>query len=176
MDFADPVKNIAQFGLKEGGVVADLGAGSGHYTLAASEKVGSTGVVYAVDVQKELLDRVVIRAKEEGAGNIEIVWGDIEEMGGSRLKDGSVDAVIISNTLFQVEDKKGLAAEADRILKNKGRVLVIDWDGSYDNLGPTEEAVYKASDARALFENKGYIFESDINAGAYHYGFSMSKV
>jgi len=176
MDFADPSKNIAQFGLREGDIVADLGAGSGYYSMAAARAVGSTGRVYAVEVQKEILNRVASHAEEEGFGNVEIIWGDIEEEGGTKLKDEFVDVVILSNVLFQIEDRNGLSNETNRILKPKGRVLIIDWDGSYNNLGPEPRAVYSAHDARALFENKGYIFESDIKAGAHHYGFSMSKI
>lgn len=176
MDFADPAGNISQFGIGEGKYVADLGAGSGHYSIAAAKAVGNTGRVYAVEVQKDLLERIKSLATEEGLGNIEMLWGDIEIMGGTKLRDQSVDIVILSNILFQLEDKQGCAKEVGRILKSKGRVLVVDWDGSYGGLGPTEESVYKASDARALFENLGYVYESDIQAGGHHYGFSMSKV
>lgn len=175
MDFADPTRNIAQFGISEGKQVADFGAGSGHYAIAAAKTVGSTGRVYAVEVQKELLERVKALAAEEGLGNIEVLWGDVEVSGGTKLRDGSIDVVILSNILFQIEDKEGCAREVSRVLRPKGRVLIVDWDGSYGGLGPTEEAVYSAQDARTLFEGQGFVFESDIEAGVHHYGFSMSK-
>ena len=176
MDFADPGNNLAQFGLGEGKYVADLGAGSGHYAIAAAKAVGSTGKVYAVEVQKDLLERIKELSRQEGVGNIEVLWGDIEILGGTKLKDRSVDIVILSNILFQVEDKNGCAKEANRILRAKGRVLIVDWDGSYGGLGPEEGAVYPASQARKLFEDLGFVYESEIRAGAHHYGFSMSKV
>jgi len=176
MDFADPAGNISQFGIGEGKYVADLGAGSGHYSIAAAKAVGSTGRVYAVEVQKDLLERVKSLATQEGLGNVEVLWGDIEVSGGTKLRDRSVDIAILSNILFQLEDKPGCAKEVSRILKPKGRVLIVDWDGSYGGLGPSQESVYKAADARALFENLGYVYESEIKAGEHHYGFSMSKV
>lgn len=176
MDFADPSANLAQFGLKEGGIVVDMGAGSGHYSFAASRLVGTTGHVYAVDVQKELLERLKKHAREEGLGNIEVVWGDIERARGVPLRDGIADVVILSNVLFQVEDKRGLALEASRLIKGKGRIFIVDWDGSYNNLGPAEEMVFPAKDARALFENMGYTYEHEIEAGQHHYGFSMGKL
>ena len=175
MDFADPERNIAQFGLREGKYVADLGAGSGFYALAAARAVGNTGKVFAVEVQKDLVQRVRDDAAREGLGNVDVTWGDIEEREGTKLKDELVDVVILSNILFQVEDKEGLANEVERILKSKGRVLIVDWDDSYGGLGPAPEAVYGADKARSLFENRGYVFESDIQAGAHHYGFSMTK-
>jgi ubiquinone/menaquinone biosynthesis C-methylase UbiE len=176
MDFADPGGNLAQFGLGEGKHVADLGAGAGHYSIEAAKAVGNTGRVYAVEVQKELLERVSSLAQSEGLGNVEVLWGDIEVKGGTKLKDESVDVAILSNILFQIEDKKGCAVEVNRILKQKGRVLIIDWEDSYGGLGPAPEAIYGAVSARKLFENMGYVYESDIKAGAHHYGFSMTKV
>lgn len=176
MEFSDPAKNIAQFGVQEGAVVADLGAGSGYYAIAAAKASGSTGVVYAIEVQKDLLSRVKAEADQEGVGNLEIIWGDIEENEGTKLQTGVADIVLLCNVLFQVENPQGLANEADRVLKSKGRVLIVDWDGSYNNLGPDEESVFPARQARKLFEEKGYVFEHDIKAGAHHYGFSMAKI
>lgn len=176
MDFANPDDNIAQFGLKDGQVVADFGAGTGHYSFAAARAVGSTGKVYAVEVQKELLERLKKAAREEGLGNIEVIWGDIEEEQGVKLRDHIVDAVLLSNVLFQVENKEGVVAEVSRLLKPKGRICIIDWDGSYGNIGPSEDMVFSAQDARSLFENRGYVYEGEFKAGMHHYGFSMSKV
>lgn len=176
MDFADPNANLAQFGLKEGAIVVDFGAGSGHYSFAAARQVGSTGRVYAVDVQKELLERLKKYAHEQGLGNIEVVWGDIEEERGVPLRDHIADVVILSNIFFQVEDKRGVALEVSRILKPKGRVFIVDWDASYNNLGPVEEMVFSADEARALFEHMGYVYEQEIEAGQHHYGFSLSKL
>ena len=175
MDFADPSGNLAQFGLTEGQFVADFGAGSGHYSFAAARAVGSTGRVYAVEVQKDLLDRLKKQAREEGLGNIEIVWGDIERLGGVKIRDHLVDAVILSNVLFQIGDKQGLVQEVSRVLKPKGRVLIIDWSDSFNNMGPSEDSIFKAPDARLLFEGNGYVFEQNIEVGAHHYGFSVGK-
>ena len=54
MAFSDPQKNIDQLNIGEGKTVADLGAGSGFYTMAAAKAVGPSGRIYAVDVQQEL--------------------------------------------------------------------------------------------------------------------------
>ena len=175
MDFAIPDKNIKQFGLSEGMKVADLGSGSGHYTLAAARMVGTSGEVHAVEVQRELLQRFKEEIEDEGFRNITVTWGDIEEEGGTKLRDNSMDAVILSNILFQVEDKEGTIREARRILKPGGRVLVIDWTESFGGMGPEEGAVVKEENARRLFESLGFAFGSTIDAGAPHYGFIMKK-
>jgi ubiquinone/menaquinone biosynthesis C-methylase UbiE len=174
MDFANPEENLKQFGVSEGMRIADLGAGTGAYSFAAAELVGTTGGVFAVEVQKDLVERVQAEARERGFMNIEVRWGDIEVSGGTKLRDNSVDAVVLSNILFQLEDREGLVREVKRILRPGGRILVIDWSDSYDNLGPAEEAVITEPDARSFFEQKGFVFEEKIAAGAHHYGFSMA--
>lgn len=175
MDFAAPGQNIAQFGLGESMKVADLGAGSGHYTLAAAKKVGESGHVYAVEVQKDLLARITNLARDERLSNVEVIWGDVEERGGTKLKDGLVDAVIISNILFQVENKKGLMEEASRILKRGGRILVIDWADSYGGMGPPASDIISSKEARSICGEVGLDFEKEISAGAHHFGFIVKK-
>ena len=175
MRFADPKANIHAFRLGPGMLVADFGAGIGAYTLAAAHAVGRRGRVYAIDVQQELLGRIKSAASREKLENVEIVWGDIESKGGSKLPDESVDAVIISNALFLMEHKDGAVEEVSRILRKKGKALVIDWKDSFGGLGPVESAVITEKEARALFERHGFLPERDIQAGAHHYGIVFKK-
>lgn len=176
MNFSDPEKNVRQFKLQGGNYVADLGSGSGHYTLAAARIVGDRGRVYSVEVQKELVQTMKNLANSERLHNIEVIWGDIEETEGTKLREHSIDAVILSNILFQVRDKQGLINEAKRILKPSGRVLIIDWTDSHGGVGPEDSARIPMTEARSLFEQNGFAFEDKINAGTHHYGFTMSKV
>jgi ubiquinone/menaquinone biosynthesis C-methylase UbiE len=173
--FSDPDQNLEQFGLSEHMNVADLGAGSGAYTIAAARRVRNFGKVYAVEVQKELAVRAKNAASKAGFSNVEAIWGDIERRGGTELGDGTMDAVIISNVLFQLEHKEGMIAETDRILKPGGKVLVIDWKESYGGMGPTPGVVIPADVAKELFVSHGFTFEKEINAGVHHYGFIVRK-
>ena len=175
MDFAAPDRNIKQFGLREGMRVVDLGAGSGHYSFAAARMVGNSGEVHAIEVQKDLLTRLKDQAGLEGLRNIEITWGDIEEEDGTKLRDDSMDAAILSNTLFKVKDKRGTLKEAYRILKPGGRLLIVDWSESFGGMGPQPEHVIEEGRARELSEGAGFHFDSTINTGEHHYGFIMKK-
>jgi len=175
MAFSDPEHNIAQFKLDERMTVADLGAGSGAYTIAAAERVRDFGRVYAVEVQRDLLPRIKNLASSKGLSNVEVLWGDIEGEGGTKIADGVVDAAIVSNILFQVEDKKGFIKELRRILKSGGKVLVVDWKDSFGNMGPAPDAVYTAPAARELFEKGGFAIKQEIDAGDHHYGFVALK-
>jgi len=173
--FADPRSNLMQFDLKHGQHVADLGAGFGFYSLEAARLVGPSGRVFAIEVQKDLLDRLKNTASHEGLHNVEVVWGDIETVGGTRLRDASVDRVIISNTLFQVEARPHCIAEVVRILKSGGKLLLIDWSDDSSVSGPKAVQLISKSDARALSEQGGLVFEKEITAGAHHYGLIFKK-
>jgi ubiquinone/menaquinone biosynthesis C-methylase UbiE len=173
--FSDPKSNIEQFELQSGARVADLGSGSGFYALAAAVAVGDKGKVYAVDVQKDLLDKLRNEALKRGLSNIEVVWGDAERIGGAKIKDGAVDAAIVANLLFQLSDKVDFPNELRRILKPKGRVLLIDWLESFGGMGPAPSAVVTEKAARELFEKNGFIVERQIKAGAHHWGLILRK-
>ena len=173
--FSDPEKNIKQFDLREGQHVADLGAGTGACVLAAARAVGSQGKVYALEVQRELLSRIKDEALKNHLGNVEVIWADIEKVGGTKLRNYAVDAAIVSNVLFQIEDRENFIKEIKRILKPGGRVLIVDWSDSFGGLGPQSSAVIPPEKARALFESAGFKFEQVIDAGAHHYGIIMTR-
>lgn len=166
--FNNPEQNILHLGLKEGMSVADFGSGTGFYSRASSLRIGQTGKVYAIEVQKDLIKKLENDIKSWGISNIDCIWGDIEKLGGTKLGDSSVDVVIISNVLFQVEDKLGVIDESRRILKRGGKVLVIDWNESavLGNGGYyiSEEKI------RELFEKRGFRFVEKISTTSTHYG------
>jgi ubiquinone/menaquinone biosynthesis C-methylase UbiE len=173
--FSDPEKNIAQLSLGEGNYVADFGSGSGFYSFAAAQAVGSTGRVYSLDIQKDLLQKVKKEAQIRHLANIEIIWADLEHLGGSKLREASIDAVILANVLFQIENKDNSILEIKRILKKGGRVLIIDWLSSFGGLGPQAKDVLSKEKAQDLFIKHGFTFDREISAGAQHYGLILRK-
>ena len=156
--------------------VADFGAGSGAYSFAASRRAGGTGHVYAVEVQKDLLERLKLEAKQKHVGNIEVVWGDLDTLGGSQLKDNAMDAVVLSNVLFQAENRGAMIGEAHRVLKPEGKVLFIEWTDSFNNLGPLKDQVVPEASARSMFSGAGFRVMPMFTAGAHHYGFIAKKI
>jgi ubiquinone/menaquinone biosynthesis C-methylase UbiE len=169
MHFADPQANVLQFGLREGMKVADLGSGVGHYALAASPIIGDTGRIYAVDVQEDVLVHLANSAQQRRMRNIVTVWGNIEKSGGTALKAASIDAVILSNTLFQLENAEEAIKEIKRVLVSGGKVLVVDWAGSYDGMGPAPEAVVPEHTAEELFVSHGFHKVKAFRGGPHHY-------
>lgn len=173
--FVRPEEVIKNFGLEPGMTMADFGCGSGHYTLAAAKIVGDHGKIFAIDVQKDLLESVKSGARLNNLNNIEFVWADLEIPKGSRLAPESVDLVIISNILFQAEDQMAVAKEAFRILKNKGRAAVIEWSESFGNLGPRPEDVVKKDEAKKIFMEQGFVLDKEFEPGEHHYGLIFVK-
>ncbi len=168
--FANPVQNVAKLALREGMKVADFGAGSGAYTKALAHAVGTTGHVYAVEIQKELaetLENTLVRAHIENASAL---WGDFENVGGSKLADDTLDTVLISNTLFQLEDKIGAMKEAYRVLKEGGQLAIIDWSDSYAGMGPPKKLVVTQQAATLLATDAGFAPTFTFDAGTHHYG------
>lgn len=170
--FTDPVKNLKAFGLKEDSIVADLGAGTGYYSIALGT-LAPKGKVYAVELQKDFLDTIKRKVSEAHLNNVEIILGNAEKLGGTKLGDETVDAIIASNILFQIEDKEKFIEEMKRILKPKGRVLLIDWSELSIMKGA---AIVPKDKAREMFEEKSFIMDREIDAGAHHYGMILEKI
>jgi ubiquinone/menaquinone biosynthesis C-methylase UbiE len=173
--FLRPEDVIERFALGEGMTVADLGVGTGVYTIAAAEAVGEHGVVYGCDVSKELLSKVSSEAQQKGLTNLHVIWVDLEQERGTTLGDASLDAVIATNILFQIEHKERFLKEIVRILKLGGKALVVDWSDSFGGVGPHAGSVLRRAVAQSLCESAGLQFQKDIDAGSHHYGMIFRK-
>src|SRR3989338_5786518 len=158
--FTNPLKNLKMLGLRETDIVADLGAGTGYYSIEVG-KIVTRCKVYAVEIVKDFLMTIQNKVKEAHLHNVEIIWGNIEKLGGTKIGDSIVDAVIASNVLFQVEDKKNFILEAKRILKPGGKALLVDWSES-SIMGA--KIIIPKERAREMFEAGGFVFEREIDA------------
>lgn len=169
--FFNPQSILNQIHVDPGMTVCDFGCGSGNFTLVLAEKIGSSGTIFAFDVQKELLGRLKSEAVRKKINNINVAWVDLDEPNSTSLKPETVDRVFMICVLFQTEDKKALIREAKRILKKNGKIIVVDWAGSFGGLGPRKTDVISPEILRDLFEEEGFGIQKEIDAGKYHYGF-----
>jgi ubiquinone/menaquinone biosynthesis C-methylase UbiE len=173
--FAHPLRNVEALGIEPGMRVADFGSGSGAYVHAIAMALEGSGYVYAVDIQKDLLRRTLNEAHKLGHKNIEVLWGDLEAPGGSKIADEALDLVLVSNLLFQVAGKDALMREAARVLRPRGRLAIIDWTDSFNNMGPHKDEVVTQEEAYAFAQRAGLIFADEFEAGAHHYGLIFRK-
>jgi len=171
----DPFNALEKAGIREEMRVADFGVGAvGHFLFPAAKLVGPKGHVYGVDILKPVLQANQSRAKLSGLDNIEMVWGNLEKVNGTRLPDASMDMVVIVNVLHVV-DKASTLAEAKRVLAMGGVLLVIEWKTSGAVLGPAPARRLTQEDAVAAATTAGFLMVKSFDAGPYHYGLVFKK-
>lgn len=169
--FINPSQILRQhIGLKRNMMAADFGCGSGEWAVAAARLLNH-GKVWAIDLLEEPLSAARSRARVAKLENIEFVKGNIEKTI-FRLRADSLDLVLMTNLLFQVDNKEAVFGEAKRMLKSGGKILVVDWKKSA-RIGPSEKISpdeIKDVAARAEFDLVG-----EFDAGSFHYGLVFAK-
>ena len=173
----DPYQIFARVSLSEGKRVADLGCGrTGHFVFPAVKIVGDKGVVYAVDVVKNILDSIRSMARSEGYDNVQTVWSDIEMPGKTPIPDNSLDVVFCVNVLFQLKNRAGAIKEAARMLKQGGYLVVVDWAKKLGMLGPSENLMLNPDELAKMVAKENLKLVDKILPGEYHYSLIFEKV
>ena len=106
--------------VEPGQVILDYGCGPGHYTIPAARIVGPGGRVYALDIQPAAAGMVGERARAAGLDNVTTVVSERD----TGLASGSVDMVLLYDSIAGISDKQGVLAELDRVLKPSGVLSV----------------------------------------------------
>jgi len=101
--------------------VLEVGPGTGYYTLDLAQWVGHEGAVEILDVQQEMLDHTIRRARERGLWNVNPTRGDAREL---PYDDDSFDAAILVTVLGEIPDQDAALREVARVLKPRGRLIV----------------------------------------------------
>lgn len=166
-----------ELGLQFGHQIADLGCGgAGYFTLPAARLVGSRGKVYAVDILKSALEGVGSKAKLDNLLNIETVWSDIERVGATKIPASTLDDVLLINIMFQSRKNEHIMKEAHRLLKQEGKLLVVDWKVEPTPFGPPQDNRLSPQAVSTLGTKVGFSVEKEFEAGPYHYGFVLVKL
>jgi len=168
--FLDPKEILEKLKLSEEMKGIDLGAGSGGWAIPLA-KILEEGRVYAVDVLEEPLSALKSKANLERITNIETIIADVER--GIKLPDETADIVLITNLLFQCYDKSGVIAEAKRLLKPKGKILIVDW--VKDNPATSEIEKVSFEEIKYFIKAQGLKIEKEFPAGDYHLALILVK-
>jgi len=120
----NPRKLIELLKLKDGEVVADIGAGSGYYTFRMAKLVAPKGKVLAVDIQKEMLDIIRDRMKKESVTNVEPVLGEEAD---PKLKDDSVDTILLVDVYHEFSFPYEMTEKMVKALKPGGRIVFAEF-------------------------------------------------
>lgn len=149
-----PDKIIESFGVVEGEMVADLGAGNGFFTIPIAEITKTT--VYAVDIEPEMLELLKLRSKEANINNIQFVVSDLEEI---RLNDHSVDKAIISLVLHEIPNLAKALTEVKRILRSGGQLFILEWEAIESEMGPPLHERISSRDMMGILKKHGFNVE-----------------
>ena len=138
--------------IAEGSVVADLGAGGGWFTIRLARRVLPNGIVYAEDIQPQMIEAISRRVQRENLLNVRPVLGTAKD---PRLPSG-LDAVLIVDVYHEVEDPVTLLKNVAGSLKPQGRIGIVHFNPGAGGPGPAPEdrvdpeAVIKAAEAAGL--------------------------
>lgn len=162
----DEILSIA--GLKSDWTAADLGCGSGYFTTILAKQVKK---VYAIDVQKEMLDYLGEKIKRLKIGNIELMLSKANTI---PLENQSVDFLISVNALHEFDDKEKMIREMNRVIKPHGKLLIVDFDKKETGFGPPVSIRISKAQAVKLFSKSRLTLarQKDLE---YHYLLVFTK-
>jgi len=165
-----------ELGIGPASYVADFGCGTAAYFVFQSAKiVGDSGIVYAVDIQKSILENVASRADQLKLHNIKTIWTDLETVGACKINDNSLDYGFLINILFQNKDHEAILKEVMRMVKPTGKILIIDWKDGRFPLGPSPQEKVHLDNLSRIAENLGLSIDHRFEAGQYHFGIIFKK-
>jgi predicted methyltransferase len=156
-DWNKPDLIMDGLGIADGAVVADLGAGGGWFTIRLARRVGPNGLVYAQDIQPQMIEAINRRVQQEALTNVRTVLGTPTD---PRLP-GGLDAVLIVDAYREMDEPgrpeviQGLLHSIDRALKPQGRIGIVDFLPGGGGPGPAAEDRVKPETIIAAVESAG---------------------
>jgi ubiquinone/menaquinone biosynthesis C-methylase UbiE len=121
----------------KGITVGDIGAGTGYFTLPMAQLPEGPQLIYAVDIQAEMLSLLQSKLSAEEAAKVRLINGSATE---STLPDGSCDLLLLANIWHELDDTANVLAEARRVLKQGGTLAILDWRADVEpEFGPPME-------------------------------------
>ncbi len=169
---------IQRVKIKPGMIVADYGCGSGFFVRKISPIIGKAGIVYAVDVMKEVLINLQKIANLSGVQNIKTIWSDLERFGATAIPNDSLDIGFVMNTFSQSEKVKEFLTEVKRMIKKGGRIVIIDWTKeAISMIAPAMDSRVDIEKIRQITNEVGGLREVDAyNPTKNHYCIILEKI
>lgn len=155
-----PSKAIAALNLEPGMVVADIGAGSGYYTVRLSRSVGPTGRIFATDVQRGMLDLIDRRMAEEKITNVTTILGATDD---PALKAGSLDLALMVDVYHELQTPQTFMRRLRDALKPDGRLVLLEFRKEDPAVPIREEHKMSVEEARRELTADGYVFDSVLD-------------
>ena len=164
--YQKPEEVLRSLGLRPGEVVADIGSGSGYFTVRFARAVGDAGRVYAVDVSPDMIRHLNRRLRDAGLRNVVTVLADPDD---PLLPDASVDRFVIVDTWHHVEGQAKYLALLRRMLKPGGQVVHIDFQKRELPIGPPASMKIARDDLVKQMEMAGFRLAAEHTFLPYQY-------
>lgn len=161
-----PDKLIRFLRLRRGQAVADLGAGTGYFTVRLARAVGAAGKVYAVDIERSLVDHLADRARKAGLAQVVPLLAAPDD---SRLPERSVDLVLVVDTWHHIDDRLRYLERLAPALRPGGRVVVVDFREGELPVGPPAGHKLGRDEVVAEFAKAGWSLVGEYEKLPYQY-------
>jgi len=169
-----PDEVIAMLRVQPGDLVADIGAGTGYFTLPLAHALGSKGKVWAVDAQTEMLSLLKEKLDLAGVSNVEPVCAEGDR---TEIPDAACTLVFLANVWHEFEDRDAVLREAQRILSPGGRVAILDWRTDVEPVhGPPLAHRIAAADAVRDMRHAAFEQLASAEVGRYSWVVQGEKV
>jgi ubiquinone/menaquinone biosynthesis C-methylase UbiE len=162
----NPETVLAEAGVKVGDVLIDLACGFGFFAIPAAKIVGSRGVVYGVDIDKDGLDEIREKAACASLKNLRLKLAAAEDV---VLCRQCADIIFVGIALHDFKDPLKVLQNAKRELKTSGRLVNLDWKKEQTPFGPPLKITFSEGEAVSLIESAGFRIVSVKDSGPYHY-------
>lgn len=157
---------IEALGIHAGQSVADIGAGTGYFTVRIASVVGREGRVLAVDVEPAMVEHIRKRAAVAGLDNVEAILTQANEPG---LGPASVDLVFICDTWHHIDDRLRYLDELGAVLRPGGRAAIVDFKPGELPVGPPQGHKLAPEDVIAEFTEAGWKLREELDVLPYQY-------
>ncbi len=141
--------------IRQGDVVADVGAGVGYMSLRISRRVGPKGKVLATDLQPEMLEALQVNAKNFGVTNIKTIRATVTD---SKLPESQVDLALMTDVYHELSQPELTIASIRKSLKPKGRLVLVEFRGEDPEVPIKEEHKMTLAQVRREIEPMGFAF------------------
>ena len=145
-------------GIAAGKSIADIGAGSGWFTVRAARRVGPSGTVYAVDINPEAIRYLDGRVQKQALQNVKTILSKPDD---PMLPKEALDAVLLLKTYHEVNDPVALLVHLRPALRTGARLGIIDRNGNGTNHGVSREVVVKEAATAGYHLLQTYDFVKD---------------
>jgi ubiquinone/menaquinone biosynthesis C-methylase UbiE len=151
-----PETAVDTLGLRPGMSVADVGAGSGYFTVRLAKRVGAAGKVYAVEVQPEMMTILRRKIASEKLGNVQTVLGTESD---PKLPKNSIDLILLVDVYHEFSQPQNMLRRMKEALRNDGRLVLLEYRKEDPHIPIRSEHKMSVAEATAEVEAEGYKLE-----------------